>query len=175
MSIDWLRRLMFTSYTHVMHYCILLSTGSRSLQVNNTWLALQLFHREDSDRYLSFDDISLMIFDECHATHGNHPYRVLMNLLLDYKNRKPEDIATQVRWNLRHSLKLGADIEKLVDCIRWHVYQILSSHFQSLFPIAKVIWNSETVYLQLCIFYLHLVVGWHYGIPRNVSKSSWQE
>lgn len=42
---------------------------------------------------------TLMIFDECHNTTGNHPYNVLMSKYLDLKFEQTADPLPQVRSN----------------------------------------------------------------------------
>ncbi|XP_077966520.1 antiviral innate immune response receptor RIG-I-like isoform X2 [Styela clava] len=41
--------------------------------------------------FISFNDISLMIFDECHNATGRHPYKIIMEMLYDFqiKNENP--------------------------------------------------------------------------------------
>ncbi|XP_077966522.1 antiviral innate immune response receptor RIG-I-like [Styela clava] len=44
--------------------------------------------------FISFNDISLMIFDECHNATGRHPYKIIMEMLYDFqmKNENPPTI-----------------------------------------------------------------------------------
>lgn len=40
--------------------------------------------------YISFNNISMMIFDECHKTTKKHPYKIIMDMLMDFLHDNPD-------------------------------------------------------------------------------------
>nr|XP_039268603.1 probable ATP-dependent RNA helicase DHX58 [Styela clava] len=52
--------------------------------------------RKSEESFVSFKDISLLLFDECHHTTKKHPYREIMNMLLDFQASTPNANQIQI-------------------------------------------------------------------------------